>query len=99
MLLTSKRLSQNFENILIIAVTQFSMLFCMLLAIIYTDSYENHFVDSREVLAVKFPCTIALHLYLYPEVTKGMQIMKFANNQHKLFYDYGSNISFLIGMI
>ena len=56
------------------------MLICMVIAIIFGDDYERAFAHDKTVLLVKFPCAIALHLYLYPEVQKGMTIMKFANN-------------------
>jgi hypothetical protein len=48
---------------------------------------------------VKFPCALALHLYLYPEVENGMVIMKFTNNNPELFYGYGSEISFTLGFL
>lgn len=46
---------------------------------------------------VKFPCTLALHFVLYPEVANGMNIMKFANQQPHLFVNNGSEISFFLG--
>lgn len=58
------------------------LLFCMLYAIIINDGnqYVPNHAHSFAVWIVKFPCTLALHLVLYPEVANGMQIMKFANN-------------------
>jgi hypothetical protein len=41
----------------------------------------NTFPQNPIVLLVKFPCAIALHLFLYPQVETAMGIMKFANNQ------------------
>lgn len=41
--------------------------------------YTNEFSHSFAVFYLKFPCAIALHLMLYPEVAKGLNIMKFCN--------------------
>lgn len=48
---------------------------------------------------VKWPCAVALHFAMYPQVLKGMKIMKFANNQPDLFIEGGSQRSFVIGFI
>jgi hypothetical protein len=48
---------------------------------------------------VKFPCAVALHLVLFPQVAKGMKIMKFANNQCDLFVENGAEIAYTIGLI
>ena len=34
---------------------------------------------------IKWPCAVALHFAMYPQVLKGMKIMKFANNQPDMF--------------
>ena len=68
------------------------MLSCMLHSII-TNEHEEFgptFSKSFTVLLVKFPCAVALHLCLYPEVMSGMTIMKFSNNQPELFENNGS---------
>jgi len=61
---------------------QLMMLLCMYYSIRYIEKEEHHHheEDYLPVLIVKFPCAIALHLSLYPEVRKGMVIMNFANN-------------------
>jgi hypothetical protein len=61
--------------------------------------FEKLYAGSMWVLYVKLPCAYALHLYLYPEVQKGMEIMKFANNQPQMFVSCGSEISFTLGLI
>ena len=62
--------------------------------------FDGKFSPSFLVLMVKFPSSVALHLYLYPEVLSGMVIMKFANNQPHLFTkNHGSEISFMIGFM
>lgn len=48
---------------------------------------------------VKLPCCAALHFEVFPQVEKGLTIMKFANNQFDLFVENGSEASFLIGLI
>ena len=48
---------------------------------------------------VKFPCAYALHFALYPEVAKGLNIMKFANNQADQFVVWGSEVAYCLGFI
>lgn len=77
------------------------MLTCMLIAILQNEQgkYTNEFSHSFAVFYIKFPCCIALHLSLYPEVAKGMEIMKFTNQQCDLFEGNGSQIGFMLGFI
>ena len=77
---------------------QFMMVTMMVVAITSTDDYVIT-VTGRPTLAVKFPCAIALHFYLFPEVEKGMKIMKFANNNPELFDKNGSQLAYLIGLV
>ena len=51
------------------------------------------------VFYVKFPCAVALHFVLYPEVAQGMQLMKLANNQWDQFVNNGDKITFFIGVL
>ena len=44
------------------------------------ERLEVAFTPDFVVLLVKFPCAVALHFFLHPEVSKGLTIMKFANN-------------------
>ena len=60
---------------------------------------EKELPRSFLVFYVKLPCAIALHFCLYPEVAKGMNLMKFANNQCDQFVEYGSEVSFGVGFI
>lgn len=81
------------------------LLICMIYAIIINDGkdtdigaqYTPNIAHSFAVWFVKFPCTLALHFVLYPEVANGMNLMKFANNQPHLFVNNGSEISFILG--
>ena len=57
-------------NSLLLFTVQITMLSCMLYTIYYneTGEYTRHFSSEFVVILVKFPCAVALHLYLYPEV-------------------------------
>ena len=78
-----------------------AMLVCMLYAMWTNENgdYTPNIAHSYAVWIVKFPCAVALHFFLYPEVANGMNIMKFANQQCDLFVPYGSEISFILGLI
>lgn len=82
---------------LLVMIVVLSMLFCMLIELLRIT--ETELTDSFIVFYVKLPCAIALHFCLYPEVAKGMNMMKFANNQCDQFVPYGSEISYCIGFI
>ena len=77
------------------------MLSCMNYAIVTNENgdYTPSLAHSFAVFYIKFPCAIALHFCLYPEVAKGMNLMKFANNQHAMFVEGGSEISYVIGLV
>ena len=79
-MLSNSKQSLNLQNALIIALAQFVMLESMSWALMASGEFHTVFAHSDWVLYVKLPCSMALHLYLYPEVKKGMKIMKFANN-------------------
>jgi hypothetical protein len=59
-----------------------ALLLCMLYAILTDEgeAYTPNIAHSFAVWFVKFPCTLALHFVLYPEVANGMSLMKFCNN-------------------
>jgi hypothetical protein len=48
---------------------------------------------------VKIPCSIALHLLLYPEIDRGLALMKFTNNNPEKFIKGGAIVSYLIGLL
>ena len=86
---------------LLVNIVVIMMLICMLYAI-WTDEngdYTPNIAHSYAVWIVKFPCAVALHFFLYPEVANGMAIMKFANNQCDLFVPQGSEISYMLGLL
>jgi hypothetical protein len=73
--------SQMLFSAVFVQLVVIIMLCCMLFAI-FTDEageYTPNIAHSYAVWIVKFPCAIALHFYLYPEVSNGMNVMKFAN--------------------
>jgi len=64
-----------------VGIVAISMQVCMLGAMFEEEEEEaKELSDSFLVFYVKLPCAIALHFCLYPEVAKGMNLMKFANN-------------------
>ena len=77
-----------------------SFLVCILVAIIQNEAGAFGFDTAANfgIFFIKFPCALALHLMLYPEVARGMMIMKFANNEPERFVDGGSETAFLIGL-
>ena len=82
-LLSHSKQAMNLHNAILVSCCQALMLLCMTNAMLDNEGgeYSMAYAGSVWVLYVKFPCAIALHFYLYPEVQKGMMIMKFANNQ------------------
>ena len=78
------------------------MLFGMLLDIFELDewkikinNYKFFAANTYRLQVVRFACAIAMHLILYPEVDKGMKIMKFSNNHFEMFNS--PNLAFLVG--
>jgi len=94
----AEKQAQMFYSTLIVAFVVCSMLGCMVIQIV-TGTDELTFPHDFSVFYVKFPCAIALHFCLYPEVAKGMELMKFANNHPELFVPGGSEISYFIACI
>mmetsp|Transcript_12167 Transcript_12167/g.20511 ORF Transcript_12167/g.20511 Transcript_12167/m.20511 type:complete len:217 (-) Transcript_12167:89-739(-) len=93
--------SQMLYSTLLVALVVTIMLTCMMYAIVTNEAgeYTPAFSHSFAVFIVKLPCAVALHFALYPEVAKGMGLMKFSNNQPDLFVEGGSQIGFLIGCV
>jgi len=44
------------------------------------ELFDVEFPHSFHLWLIKLPCAVALHLFLYPEVARGMNLMKFTNN-------------------
>jgi hypothetical protein len=72
----------------------------MLYAIMINEAgeYTPNIAHNFAVWFVKFPCTLALHFVLCPEVTAGMNLMKFCNNQPQMFVPYGSEVGYFLGL-
>lgn len=99
MIVPEKR-AQMFYMALVTQGIVFTMLFCMSYGIyINEEGSGKEFSHSFTVFFVKLPCTIALHLLLYPEVATGLDIMKFANQNPDLFIGNGAEIAFILGLI
>ena len=77
------KLGQMLYSCIMVHAVVYLMLFCMLYAISINEEgeYTPNISHNFAVWLVKFPCSVALHFLLYPEVANGMAIMKFANNQ------------------
>lgn len=75
------------------------MIFAMYYAIVTNEGgeYGNKFPHSLALFAVKIPCSLALHLELYPEIDRGLLLMKFVNNNPEKFVKYGDIIGFTLG--
>ena len=94
----AEKQAQMLYSTLIVAFVVCSMLGCMVYQIM-TSISKNTFPHDFSVFYVKFPCAIALHFCLYPEVARGMELMKFANNHPEKFVPSGSEISYMIAFI
>lgn len=91
--------SQMLYSTLMVTIVVLSMQGCMLGEMLWGEEEEIFFTNSFLVFYVKFPCACALHFCLYPEVAKGMNMMKLANNQCDQFVPNGDKIAYLIGFI
>lgn len=62
-----------------------NMLLCMLYAAWTNeaDKYAPNIAGTFPLFQVKFPCALALHFILYPEVNDALTIMKFANQEQE----------------
>lgn len=64
-----------------------------------SGAFGGAFPHSLMLFLVKIPCSIALHLLLYPNIERGLALMKFSNNNPELFVEHGALISYIIGFI
>jgi uncharacterized membrane protein len=80
-LLGPMKQSQMLYSCILVQTVVIMMLTCMLYAINTNENcdYTPNVAHSFAVWIVKFPCAVALHFFLYPEVANGMAVMKFAN--------------------
>lgn len=86
---------------LTIQLTTFAMLGMVFYAIFtneggrFTPTYPKNF----PLFLVKIACVMALHFVIYPEVSKGMNIMKLANQHPTIFVKEGDKVSYILGFI
>jgi len=83
---------------MVVTIIIVSMLGCMLQEI-SSEAGDGEFSPTFKVFMVKLPCATALHFVLFPEISKGMNLMKFANNESKQFIKKGANYAYLLGLI
>ena len=97
--LTEQKLSTQFYFLGIIFFVTNTMLGGMLSLLLDPDAHEFDITPAKTftLQSVRFVCAVALHVMLYPEVKKGMQIMKYSNNHEHLFRE--SYMPFLIGFM
>jgi hypothetical protein len=99
-LINPTKRAQMLNSCLLVNCVMLTMLVASLYGIQTNENdYYNSDVPSTHVLwFVKFPCAVALHLSLTPQISNGLAIMKFSNNQADIFVEYGSEISFFLGL-
>lgn len=92
--------SQMFYSCLLVNSIVVTMLLANLYGM-YTNeggNYASFIPDTHTLWFIKFPCCVALHFSLTPQISNGLAVMKFANNQAELFIEHGSEISFFLGL-
>jgi hypothetical protein len=94
----SEKLAQMLYSNAMIAIMILTMVGCLLYQLYKAKEDKRFCGENFNLFLVKFPCCIALHLALCPEVAKGMELMKFANNHPNDFVAYGSEIAYCIGL-
>lgn len=62
-----------------------------------SEEFSNFESGSFMLYIVRFVCCVALHIMLFPEVRKGMIIMKYVNNHPEKFRT--SYIPFMLGFL
>jgi hypothetical protein len=73
------------------------MLLGMCLDIFESNDYKIFAANTYRLQFVRFACSIAMHLLLYPEVKKGMILMKYTNNHPNNFK--APSLAFSIGFM
>ena len=73
------------------------MLLGMCLDIFESIDYKIFAANTYRLQFVRFACSIAMHLLLYPEVKKGMILMKYTNNHPNNFK--APSLAFSIGLM
>ena len=100
-LINPQKQSQMLNSSLLVYSVVIAMLGASLYGIFTNEEeeYNPYIPDTHMLWFIKFPCAIALHFTLTPQIQCGMEIMKFANQQWEQFVPNGSAISFMLGLI
>lgn len=99
--LTPAKRAQMFHQALAIQANTLAMLVIVYYAIMTNeaDRFWPNYATNFPTFYVKIACVLALHFVLYPEVSKGLNIMKLANQHPQLFVEGGDKISYVLGLI
>ena len=77
-----------------VALVQFGFIICMVVAIINDhQDFQLYASQHYTLLLVKFFASCALHLMLYPEVSRSMELMKYILNHYEKFTNPNAAIS------
>lgn len=97
-IVSSKR-SQLFWSAVTANFVTTNILLCMLYALLSNekDQYTPNIASTFPLFEVKFPCAMALHFLLFPEVKDALVIMKLAHQEPDQFVEGGALISFFLG--
>lgn len=94
--ITDQKLSQVFYFLIAIFLVSNIMMAAMFYTVFVKDKNEwSYSGGSFWLYVVRFVCAVALHIMLFPEVRKGLIIMKYVNNHPEKFRT--SFIPFIIG--
>lgn len=97
--ITDQKLAQTFYFLMMIFMVSNLMLLGILYSIFVQKTAELTEFDTGSFVLyiVRFVCSVALHIMLFPEVRKGMIIMKYVNNHPDKFRT--SYIPFILGFL
>ena len=97
--LSDEKLSQSFYFLGMIFFVSNMMLFGMFYNFVdpHSTAYQITAATTLRLMLVRFACGVALHIMLYPEVKKGMLIMKYANNHEDEFVH--PHMPFIVGLM
>lgn len=88
-----------FHQALAIQANTLAMLVICYYAIMTDPQYIPMYASNFPLFYVKIACVLALHFVIYPEVSKGLNIMKMANQHPGKFVEGGDKIAYILGLI
>ena len=95
--ITEKVQGEYLVYYLLVALMQIGFIGCMFISFISDDAYIIYANTEYSVLLAKFFSSCALHLMLYPEIARSMQLMKYIVNHQEKFTN--PLIAFLVAFI